>query len=310
MNRIGWILVALALLLFLVSSSREGFAVSEKVKDWPTLTASQKAEEITRVRELLKAQGIRDTDYTDAEIESILSAFLPAWKSASGRITTADVLASLQTTAPADKNKKKVLLEVYYIDQNTDLFASAYQAVAGITSVIPPTPPPLITTPGEQTPTTPPVVPPHTDGVPPPPLPPGTSALGPSMLPKSGFQKGIWGPEFTGFGADIGPAGSPDTSASRQYPMIYGPNPTQERSKEITDAGQIVYPRDSAVSFDLPSSTQTGSDPQSQYFPWSRVPGDQEGIPDPWRVSQTWTPSTQSYKTNPVPFLADFSAFF
>jgi hypothetical protein len=32
-------------------------------------------------------------------------------------------------------------------------------------------------------------------------------------------------------------------------------------------------------------------------------------IQDPWRVSQTFTSSSYSSKTDPVPFLNDFSAF-
>jgi hypothetical protein len=59
----------------------------------------------------------------------------------------------------------------------------------------------------------------------------------------------------------------------------------------------------------LPSSSATGSDEMSRYFPFSRSPGDMDVIPDPYRVAQTFSASSYSSKTEPVPFLTDFSAF-
>jgi hypothetical protein len=60
---------------------------------------------------------------------------------------------------------------------------------------------------------------------------------------------------------------------------------------------------------DLPSSTSLGSDPMSGFLPFSRQPGDQDRIPDPYRVSQSYSPASNSSKNEPVPFLTDFSAF-
>jgi hypothetical protein len=59
----------------------------------------------------------------------------------------------------------------------------------------------------------------------------------------------------------------------------------------------------------LPNSTSTGSDERSRYFPYSRMPGDMDVIPDPYRVAQTFSASSYASKTEPVPFLTDFSAF-
>jgi hypothetical protein len=69
----------------------------------------------------------------------------------------------------------------------------------------------------------------------------------------------------------------------------------------------------------LPDPTSTGSDPNSQFFGTSRmpaknggrggdsrVPGDQDLFPNPYLE---FTPSSGSSKTEPVPYLSDFSAF-
>jgi hypothetical protein len=69
----------------------------------------------------------------------------------------------------------------------------------------------------------------------------------------------------------------------------------------------------------LPDPSSTGSDPNSQFFGTSRmpakdrgqdgasrVPGDQDLFPNPY---VEFTPSSGSSKTEPVPYLADFSAF-
>jgi hypothetical protein len=59
----------------------------------------------------------------------------------------------------------------------------------------------------------------------------------------------------------------------------------------------------------LPSSASLGSDPMSGFLPFSRQPGDQELIADPYRVAQSYSASSYSSKNEPVPFLTDFSAF-
>jgi hypothetical protein len=60
----------------------------------------------------------------------------------------------------------------------------------------------------------------------------------------------------------------------------------------------------------LPSTASLGSDANSGFLPHSRVPGDQDLIPDPYRLSRNFSTSSYSSKTDPVPFLTDFSAFF
>jgi hypothetical protein len=59
----------------------------------------------------------------------------------------------------------------------------------------------------------------------------------------------------------------------------------------------------------LPSPGVMGSTEDAKFLPTSRVPGDQDLIPDPYRVANAFSTSTYSTKTEPVPFLTDFSAF-
>lgn len=103
--------------------------------------------------------------------------------------------------------------------------------------------------------------------------------------------KNIFGPTFTGFGQGDA-KNSMDTSKTLQYPELLGGGFTGK--KEYTG---------------LPSIESTGSDEKAKFLPFSRSPGDMDLIPDPYRVSSTFTTSSYSSKTEPVPFLTDFSAF-
>lgn len=102
--------------------------------------------------------------------------------------------------------------------------------------------------------------------------------------------KNVQGPDSGGRGTDntTGGLGIP-----RNYPVLYG--------------GMQEY--ESA----LPSSSSLGTDPTSKFLPYSRVPGDMDLYPDPYRLGKYF--STSSYSSGkdapePAPFLADFSKFF
>lgn len=143
----------------------------------------------------------------------------------------------------------------------------------------------------------------------------GTDTGGSSTLlgPTNGGARGryVWGPEFPGYQqlpAGLGGKVS-DTTAIKNYPQLIGPKP--DPSTMVEGAG-IVPPSKSwqlTQGGDLPDSKSLGSDEGSQYLPNSRVPGDKDLIPDPYRVAAAFTTSTYSSKTEPVPFLTDFSAF-
>lgn len=145
-------------------------------------------------------------------------------------------------------------------------------------------------------------------GSPPPAPPPGTTTAGAVGGPASGglgvgtSDSNIWGPPLTGTGAPRN--WSEDGSGgSMAYPTLLGP----PRESSSLMAGVGVVP--SAQPATLPPSTSTGSDPMAAFLPFSRQPGDQERIPDPYRVSQSYSASSYSSKNEPVPFLTDFSAF-
>jgi hypothetical protein len=139
-----------------------------------------------------------------------------------------------------------------------------------------------------------------------PPPPAGTTTGGGQATASSGRGFGIannqiWGPPFSGLGRPRNWNESGDGSG--RYPNLLGP--PRQQAPYMSGVGVVPPTR----SMDLPSSTSLGSDPMSGFLPFSRQPGDQDRIPDPYRVSQSYSPASNSSKNEPVPFLTDFSAF-
>ena len=135
-----------------------------------------------------------------------------------------------------------------------------------------------------------------------------TSTYGPTTGGPTNRIRQVFGPQFTGTGGEIqGPAG--DSSTTNVYPELLGG--LMDTSSRIPGAGIRPPSKNWALANDgtLPSSSAMGSDEMSRYFPFSRSPGDMDVLPDPYRVAQTFSPSSYSSKTEPVPFLTDFSAF-
>jgi hypothetical protein len=126
------------------------------------------------------------------------------------------------------------------------------------------------------------------------------------LTSNSGGNKGnLWGPAFAGMGDNAGPGAI--SGGPRDYPTLLGPKP---KDSTMVEGAGIVNPSQHqtlTTSGGLPSASGTGSDPNSQFFGSSRVPGDRDLFPNPYKE---FTPSTGSSKTEPVPFLSDFSAFF
>jgi hypothetical protein len=113
----------------------------------------------------------------------------------------------------------------------------------------------------------------------------------------------IWGPAFTGLGDN---AGDGSGSSLRDYPTLLGPKPKESRMVEGAGIANISQAEKLVKSGVLPGAKSTGSDPDSQFFGSSRSPGDKDLFPNPY---QEFTPSVGSSKTEPVPYLSDFSAF-
>ena len=131
------------------------------------------------------------------------------------------------------------------------------------------------------------------------------------------LRKGnIWGPAWTGLGDN---SGSGLGDADRIYPILLGPKPSLSKMVEGGGIAPVSQAQSLVESGVLPDPQSTGSDPNSQFFGTarspaksggqdgaSRVPGDKDLFPNPY---VEFTPSSGSSKTEPVPYLADFSAF-
>jgi len=105
----------------------------------------------------------------------------------------------------------------------------------------------------------------------------------------AGTGKNVQGPGSGGLGTGntTGGLGIP-----RNYPVLYGGLQSYESA--------------------LPSSESLGTNANSKFAPYSRVPGDQDVYPDPYRLGKFFSTSSYSSsdKPEPAPFLADFSKFF
>jgi hypothetical protein len=135
-----------------------------------------------------------------------------------------------------------------------------------------------------------------------------TSTRGPTTGGPTSRIRQVFGPQFAGSGSEVGRSGG-DSSQLNVYPELLGG--LMDTSTRIPGAG-ITSPSKSwtlATNGSLPPTTAMGSDEMSRYFPFSRSPGDMDVIADPYRVAQSFSSSSYSSKTEPVPFLTDFSAF-
>ena len=105
----------------------------------------------------------------------------------------------------------------------------------------------------------------------------------------AGTGKNVQGPGSGGLGNGntTGGLGIP-----RNYPVLYGGLQSYESA--------------------LPTSESLGTNANSKFAPYSRVPGDQDVYPDPYRLGKFFSTSSYSSsdKPEPAPFLADFSKFF
>ena len=134
-----------------------------------------------------------------------------------------------------------------------------------------------------------------------------TSSLGPNS---GGATGNLYGPEYSG--VDAGSSmGYSVTGKPRMYPTLLGPKDT---GSTMVEGVGVVPPSKNytlAQSGQLPGAASLGlaAGVGGSANPMSRQPGDMDLIPDPYRVSQSYSTSSYSSKTEPVPFLSDFSAF-
>ncbi len=138
-----------------------------------------------------------------------------------------------------------------------------------------------------------------------------TNEASPNAGPVGSTGKGkeLYGPVFTSLGGVPPRNNGQDSSTTNRYPELMGGmgDTTSVRTPQgMRNPSQNWLLSQSGA---LPSTASLGSDANSGYLPYSRVPGDQDLIPDPYRLSRNYSTASYSSKTDPVPFLTDFSAF-
>jgi hypothetical protein len=124
----------------------------------------------------------------------------------------------------------------------------------------------------------------------------------------------IFGPLYSGVGESSSAEGGGDSSKVNRYPEILGGFGATSSGGAAAGGGVAAGGGLSGMgfgpkSFDLPSMGSLGLNDNSQFFPFSRTPGDQDGAYMN-RIGNTGLSTVPKSKTDPVPFLSDFSAFF
>jgi hypothetical protein len=128
----------------------------------------------------------------------------------------------------------------------------------------------------------------------------GTKQPGSAPRAPAGNKQPVDGPTFGGMGVSL-MGGSGKTP--RSEPALYGPG-------SGSAGGGFGSMKSNSVDMSmLPSFTSAGSEPENQYAGTSRAPGDQDFYPPAFAQSSSYSLANASMKTDPVPFLTDFSAF-
>lgn len=137
-----------------------------------------------------------------------------------------------------------------------------------------------------------------------------TSSMGPTSGNSGARAKQVFGPVFTARGTSSSGGAAGDSTQTNTYPELMGGRSTGV-STNVEGAGIVAPSKNWLLTTDgsLPSWDSLGSADLSKYFPTSRTPGDMDLIPDPYRLSRNFSTSSYSSKTEPAPFLTDFSAF-
>jgi hypothetical protein len=116
----------------------------------------------------------------------------------------------------------------------------------------------------------------------------------------SGTKLPVNGPNWGGPGSA---SSSTSNRSSQPAPALYGPGD----GSGYRTGSESAYGTNSWDVSMLPSYQSAGSDPSIAAA--SRIPGDMDLYPNPYIQSTSYSLANGSQKTNPVPFLADFSAF-
>lgn len=298
-----WILVVLVALLLFSMMFRERFEPTQKIKAPPydedeeeriywMAPPELRAQFFSSAKQITGGGGAPAVRvaYSMASVQ-VSSFYNDVYKTATSPITVAQIDAQVARATQTDEAFRqgvRGLLKAYFIDQ-----ASAQSSAASPTG---PAPPPSTGPPGTNT------TPPPGTGPAAPPAPPPA----PSPPAEPSQKSKIYGPQFTGLGTPDPNSGAGNgNGGSGQYPEIWGGGGSKGGPGGTGAAGG-----QGGSSIVMPPLSSLGLDSNAMYFPYSRSPGDMDLVPDPYRVAQSWLPSRYSYnKTEPAPFLTDFSAF-
>lgn len=127
-----------------------------------------------------------------------------------------------------------------------------------------------------------------------------TSSYGPNSGGSVGKGKGVFGPTFNGVGN--GGNFNGDSTKHNQYPELLGGGDKNKGRKR--ESGSIGGLTGGTLTGGGLGNIEVGGGGRA-----SRQPGDMDRIPDPYRVGQQFSTASYSFKTDPAPYLADFSAF-
>ena len=319
-----WILLGIAVVLLILALRTEGFDATPSIKA-PPYDAQEKIRIFGMVPVadrgplLAKAKASSGDTSKHEEIAggylapTVADFFTQKFKPATTPITNAMVDSFVDTLGSSDfKETKRKVLKTYFVEQQglarDSEYAAQVQADLGYTpGPQGPTGGPTGPTGGATGPTGPsgPSGPTGGSTGPTGPTTTGGSTSGGATLTTPSSSNGIFGPAFTSFGDPSPNGNTADSSKFTSYPQLLG----GQAEPTTTIEGVGVTSRGMYGWDDLPSLDSLGASEKSQYFPYSRTPGDMERIPDPFRVAQTFDMSSLSSKTEPVPFLTDFSAF-
>jgi hypothetical protein len=130
---------------------------------------------------------------------------------------------------------------------------------------------------------------------------------GGSAAPRPSNVKGqdVYGPLFTELGDGVGGVETDSTQINKYPTLVGGHTAAGVMGGGGAGGGQTPLPK-----IEFPSLRSLGLNDMSQFFPFSRSPGDMDVVPDPFRVNRNFSTASYSSKNEPVPFLTDFSAFF
>lgn len=314
-----WILGALALLLLLLAMVRERFEATPSIKAPPygkeeKLRLFGLANEGDQSRLLAKAKQQTPAETNQETLKETAGGFLApsvgdfftgVFKPATQPITPAEIRSFMTTRSSDISDIEERVLTTYFIGQSgvgtsqktgyADVLAKMGQGPGYLTTGPPPSggmggPPPGAGGEAAVTGGT------TTGGT-------SDSSFGPNSGGFAGMgdrRKQVFGPIAMGQGNPDGSVVPMDSSKTNNYPELLGGTDSRP-STRIEGAGIVAPSKNWQLS-------NNGSLPTDESLK-SSVPGDKDLIPDPYRLSQQFSAASYSFKTDPVPFLTDFSAF-